>query len=383
MTAYSLQKLQDYIEKNEYKGYDPYDGLMSPIFNIPIIRTNKKVRLYFQQFIKRFPFNLRPLFFIRKGCNPVTLGLCLQGYTYLIQYSKSEILHSELTKKINFLIDELITLQTKGFSGACWGYDFTWQSSIVSIPAFGPTVVATGIITNALFEYHLFSKDEKAKNLIISSAIFVLNDLNRTEYGNSFCFSYSPFDRESVFNANMKAVRLLAQAFYLTNEEKFLTEARSALKFVTDSQNADGSWFYSSRKNDNRIDNYHTGYILDCMKEYSELTGDKSITDNIERGFDFYINNFIENERIPKFFHNKPFPIDCTAAAQTILTLCKFGKNDLAKNVANYVIGNMQDESGYFYYQIHRFYKNRIPYMRWSNAWMFLALSFLLRNLSK
>jgi hypothetical protein len=38
----------------------------------------------------------------------------------------------------------------------------------------------------------------------------------------------------------------------------------------------------------------------------------------------------------------------------------------------------MWSEKGYFYYQVLPLIKNRIAYMRWSQAWMLLALSMLL-----
>ena len=37
----------------------------------------------------------------------------------------------------------------------------------------------------------------------------------------------------------------------------------------------------------------------------------------------------------------------------------------------------MQSPQGYFYYQKRRCYTNRISYMRWSQAWMFYAISLL------
>ena len=41
-------------------------------------------------------------------------------------------------------------------------------------------------------------------------------------------------------------------------------------------------------------------------------------------------------------------------------------------------IDNLRDPRGCFYYQRRRFYKVRIPYMRWSEAWMTYALARLI-----
>ncbi|MFK7779187.1 MAG: hypothetical protein QM501_13860 [Gimesia sp.] len=55
----------------------------------------------------------------------------------------------------------------------------------------------------------------------------------------------------------------------------------------------------------------------------------------------------------------------------------------LAEKIAQWAIDNMQDKKrGYFYYQKTRFYTNKIPYIRWSQAWMFYALALLLKEQS-
>ena len=51
---------------------------------------------------------------------------------------------------------------------------------------------------------------------------------------------------------------------------------------------------------------------------------------------------------------------------------------ELADKVVNWTITNMQDSEGYFYYQLKQFFSSHIPYMRWSNAFMFNALSYYL-----
>ncbi len=55
----------------------------------------------------------------------------------------------------------------------------------------------------------------------------------------------------------------------------------------------------------------------------------------------------------------------------------------LADKVLNWTIANMQDKKGYFYYQKYRFYKIKIPYIRWSQAWMFYALTTYLNILNE
>ena len=56
---------------------------------------------------------------------------------------------------------------------------------------------------------------------------------------------------------------------------------------------------------------------------------------------------------------------------------------DLADKVMNWTIANMQDEKGYFYYQLKKGVSSKIPYMRWSNAFMFNAMSHYMLEASK
>lgn len=374
-----LSKLIDYIERENYRGFDPYDGLKSPFFKLPVLKSNKLIRLYAQQAVKRSPFNLRPLLLIKKGYNPVTLGLCVQGYAYLLNVFPER--KPELEKKINFLIDELEKLQSKNFSASCWGYDFDWEARYAKIPGYQPTVVATGIITNALFECYRLTQNKKALDLCISATNFVLKDLYKTvDSDGDFCFSYSPFDKQVVFNASMKGARLLAQVYSITKDEHLKVAAQKAIAFVMKHQQPSGAWIYSTSEVGGWVDNYHTGYVIDCLHEYIVCCNDSSFQEQLNKGLEFYWNNFFEENKIPKFYNKKTYPIDCTAAGQSLLTAARFNKITLGQSVAQWMIANMQDKKGFFYFRKFAGHTEKISFMRWSNAWMFAGLAYLMHK---
>lgn len=373
----SLRRLQHYIESNNYKGYDPYDALTSPLFNLPLLRTNKFIRFGSQQFLKRFPINLRPVLLVTKGYNPVTLGLCIQAYSYLFKIEDDNEIKQNYLNKIHFLIDELCKLQSVGFAGSCWGYDFDWEARYSKIPAYQPTVVATGIITNALFICYSLTGIQSSADLCISSADFVMKDLNRSYDNNTFIFSYSPFDKQKVYNASMKGIRILAQVYSLTKKEELKNTAIKAVDYIINKQNDDGSWYYSESNTGKWVDNYHSGYVIDCLDDLIKYTGMKCYDVNLKNGFEYYRNNFFLGNGFPKFYVHKTYPLDCTSAAQSILTLIRFQIIESAHKVAEYLINNMQDDKGYFYFRKFKYFTIKTSFMRWSNAWMFVALSYL------
>jgi hypothetical protein len=56
-----------------------------------------------------------------------------------------------------------------------------------------------------------------------------------------------------------------------------------------------------------------------------------------------------------------------------------FKENEiLLIKVLNWTVSNMQHKKGYFYYQLKKGISSKIPYMRWSNAFMFNAMAHFL-----
>ncbi len=376
----SFNLVKKYCEKQDFKGWDCYDGLNSMVFKLfPFLRNSKLARLVWIQIFKKSPINFRKLFLVEKDYNPKALGLFLTAYCNLYQLEAKE----KCLTTINFLAYKIIEFQSIGYSGACWGYNFDWQAKAFFQPKYTPTVVATCFIANALFDAYELTANEKFLQVAISSKDFVLKDLNRTyDEDGGFAFSYSPLDKTQVFNASLLGSRLLSRIYHFTKENELLTEARKTIEFCIRHQNQDGSWVYSPLPHHQWIDNFHTGYNLECIAEYQKFTGDNRFQNNIDKGFDFYIKTFFTTEGMSKYYHNSIFPVDIHAPAQLIVTLRKLDKlkeyRELAERVLNWTIENMQSKVGYFYFQKNNYSTNKIPYMRWSQAWMFLGLSHYL-----
>ncbi len=370
----SLDRTEAYIKAEGYRGYDPYDGLESPLFRLPVLNRAKLPRWGFQQVIKRLPFQIRPLFGIRKGYNPVTLALCAQALTWRDMASDRD---DGRRDEVARLVNEIDRLRTPGFSGSCWGYDFNWQARYANIPAGHPTVVATGFITHALFTVWNYYRLERARELILEAVPFVVKDLNRTQHGDTFCWSYSPTDHQEVLNATMKGARLLAQAVSLGGDPAWLNDAHTTIRYVVSRQSESGSWPYSIGDARSWADHFHTCYNLDCLHEYRELSGDRTFDEALDKGLAYYDANFFTDDGIPRYYDQSTYPIDATCCGQALLTLLRFGRTGQAAKTADWILTHMSLANGGFKYQIHPRYENRMPYMRWSVAWIFAGLARL------
>lgn len=129
MDRVPLTCLLEYIEAADFKGYDPYDALNSPILRA-LSFQQKFLRIAFIQLLKRLPVNLRPLLLIKKDYNPKGLGLFLWGYAKLYAREKDP----RYLEQIDRLLDLLEGLKSRDCSGNGWGYNFDWQSRAFLVP---------------------------------------------------------------------------------------------------------------------------------------------------------------------------------------------------------------------------------------------------------
>jgi hypothetical protein len=371
----SFSSLKAFCEKKGFAGWDPYDGLNSRLFQaLPGLRNSRWARLAWIQFFKRSPVNLRRITAVPEEHNAKGLGLFLTGYCYLYRTEPREEYH----EKIIFLAERILDLASKGYAGACWGYNFDWQARAFFQPKQCPTVVATSFVADALMTAGDTLKESRWLAPAFSSARFVLQDLNRSydEKGN-FSFSYSPLDKTQVFNASLLGARLLARVYSFTGEQPLRDEARKAVEYVCDRQRPDGAWEYGTLPYHRWVDNFHTGFNLECIYQYQQFTGDYSFQRPMEKGFTYYLEHFFTAEGVPRYYDNKTFPIDIHAPAQLMATLFKMNRmaehRDLADKVLDWTIRKMQASGGYFFYQRGRWLSSRINYMRWAQAWMFYA----------
>ncbi|MFM7727281.1 MAG: hypothetical protein ACKO7B_11305, partial [Flavobacteriales bacterium] len=182
---------------------------------------------------------------------------------------------------------------SKGFSGACWGYDFAWASPGKYLPPFAPSGVVTAFMVKGLHRYFLVTGDPRARRLIESAATFVQQDLQRTTDATGIAISYTPFKRDICYNASLLAADILARTYSMTGEEQLLKLSHAASQYVIARQQPDGRWNYSLDESSGRereqVD-FHQGYVIDALQSVAELTGSvpAGTAEAVRKGLDFY-----------------------------------------------------------------------------------------------
>jgi polysaccharide biosynthesis protein VpsJ len=380
----SISRLSGWLEKNDYQGYDTFDGLNARYVRPLTFETNF-LRTVLQQGVRRFPINLRPLLGVPKDYSTKGMGFLARGFIRLHQATGDQ----RWADKAEFALQWLTENESTGYSGACWGNHFDYQSRTFYLPKGVPTIVWTSLIGHAFLDaYDNFQKDSYLQ-VAISACEHILRDLDTLTDGDSVCISYIPTQNKQVHNSNTLGASLLARTYSRTQTESYRALAQKAIQYAAKHQRANSSWYYGEAANLHWVDNFHTAYVLDCFKYYMAATGDDRFESALIKGYEYWKKTFFLEDGTPRYYDYKTLPIDIQCSSQAIDTLVFFSDRDpdsirLALNVAKWTIDNMQDPSGYFYYRRYSSWLvNKTPTLHWGQATMFSALSGLYRFLSE
>lgn len=373
-------KLLAYCQSEEWSGYDPYDALNSKVFSLFTILDAKWPRLVLTQILKRSPINFRPLLQIPKTQNPKALALSLAA---VIKLRRLALIDEKA------LLDDLASrIEATRSPGQywCWGYSFPWQGRTIMVGRAEPNLVCTTFVADALIDLFEETDDSRYLAMAESAGSYLLNELFWTDGKAVSSFGYpTASTRSRVHNANLLAAAFLLRLHRHTCEERARHVAMEVATYSVSCQRPDGSWLYGELANQQWIDNFHTGYNLCALRRVAEYGQTADFNENIERGYQFYREHFFREDGAPRYFHNRTYPIDVHCVAQSVITLLEFAEHDpsatkRAHDVVIWALGNLWNPRGYFQYQKGKWGRITISYMRWSQAWMLLALVTFLQS---
>jgi hypothetical protein len=374
----SILRLSGWLERNDYRGYDTFDGLNAR-FVRPFTFENKFLRTALQQGVRRFPINLRPLLGVSKGHSTKGMGFLARGFIRLHKATGDKVWADRAEFALQWLIDN----QSTGYSGACWGNHFDYQSRTFYLPKGTPTIVWTSLIGHAFLDGYDHFQNDRYLQIAVSACEHILFDLNRYPDGEGTCISYIPAQDSQVHNANALGASLLARTYVHTRTESYRVLAQKAIQYTAQHQRPNASWYYGEKANLRWVDNFHTAYVLDCFKYYSDSTADDRFDENLRSGYEYWKKTFFLPDGTPRYYDEKTLPVDIQCSSQAIDTLVFFSDRDpeslpLALRVARWTIANMQDRSGYFYYRRYSpWLVNKTPTLHWGQATMMCALAGL------
>jgi hypothetical protein len=312
-----------------------------------------------------------------------TKGRGYIAYGYLLLYRAMH--EPEYLHKATSCLEWLDEHKVPKFRYHSWSNHFDFVSRGGRYTKNDPIIVWTCLIGHAYLEaFEITGNDWFLK--IAESACNWIIELPREKTDRGDCISYLAHLQSSIHNSNMLGASLLARTAKHDGNSEYSRLARSAMEYSCSRQLTDGSWWYAEEPKYHWVDNFHTGYNLDSLSTYLECTGDEEYRGTLERGLSFYKAHFFEENGCPKYYHTRTYPVDIQCAAQSIDTLALLSVRypeclELSAKVAAWVIDNMQNHKGYFYYRKYPLVKAKTPMLHWGQGTMFKALAHLLLRL--
>jgi hypothetical protein len=379
----SLAALIRYVEKENYKGYDPYDSLRSPaIESLPSF-----AKFGIQQIQVRNPINIRRLLRVQKWYLPKGMALFLHSFSALSAYEerRKNILDAELhLRKADFFYRWLLKNATQGYNGMCWSMEFAIAKQNRINQAGIPSSVLACFAGNAMYEYYFASGRSEIIDSMKEIAQFLLTEIPITRNEHGICFSYRVNRRDIVFNANMLVAEFLIKLYSVTADATYINVAEECVRFTLAYQKEDGSWAYAlDEKGGEKLQaDFHQGFILDSLLEFCQIAQrlKSEVVRSLEKGLSFFENKIFRQSGVSNWRYPRRWPVDIHNQAQGIITFSKAARfcddyAEFAFKIAEWTINNMQDSLGYFYYQKWPVLTNKIAYIRWGQAWMLYALA--------
>lgn len=211
-------------------------------------------------------------------------------------------------RAVHFL-DVLEQTRCPGYEDYCWGYPFDWETRNGCIAQGTPLVTTVPYVYEAFAGVYQIDKDERWRRIMASIARHAFTSYREVETGpNSASCAYTPApdDPGGVVNASAYRAFLLTRAGHDFAEPQYLEAARRNVNFVLESQNADGSWPYSTDGHRAFVDHFHTCFVLKALAKIEQLTGDEGCTGALERGVAYYVRMLFDARRLPKPFSRPP-----------------------------------------------------------------------------
>jgi hypothetical protein len=211
-------------------------------------------------------------------------------------------------RAVHFL-EVLKQTRSRGYDHYCWGYPFNWETRGGTVKEWTPFITTVPYVYEAFQQVYQIDRDPQWREIMQSIAEHALQDYQdyQTSPIASTC-SYSPGPNNSsgVINASAYRAFLLTRAALDLSEERYRKVAERNLNFVIESQNADGSWFYSTDGKRNFVDHFHTCFVLKALAKIEQLTGSSQCRSAIERGVNYYVKNLFDSTGLPKPFSKRP-----------------------------------------------------------------------------
>jgi hypothetical protein len=360
----AAEVLSRQLETADFRGWDPFDALASPA--VRTIARGRRARQAAIQSLKHLPVNPRPLLGVPRQEHVKALALCASAYATLRCHPGDR--WDALAQAMG---DRLAARSLRDGDDAAWGYDFDVQTRWGYYRRGTPNAVVTAFAINGLLDAH---PEGKGRQLAEAAVRFATRRL----VGHGRHFAYYAGATAEIHNASALLADAIGRVAAADSPERAV--ARRAVERLLEAERPPGYWPYGEEPGLEWVDGFHTGYVLIALHRWDRREPDPALAGAVTRGVDFYVSRLFEPDGAPRHTVDALYPIDIHAAATAIWTLSLLRERDeralpTAARVLDFTLRRLRRRDGRFAFQLRRHGRLAVPYIRWSDAHMLLALA--------
>src|SRR5581483_8388660 len=201
--AEAVERIRRFGEARDWRGYDPYDALNSPLAPALTLGTALGQRLLMQA-VKLSPLNLRPALLIRPEWNAKAIGLVASAYARLWAATGDDGARTQAERWLTWLVDHHVG----GADGMAWGYHFDVRTRFFRYPRGSANTIATSFVAQAFLDASELLPPGGWDGPARESCRYLTTRM--LDPGRPF-FRYLPHSDELIHNANLLACAVLAR----------------------------------------------------------------------------------------------------------------------------------------------------------------------------
>jgi hypothetical protein len=318
---------------------------------------------------------------------PIADAHYAMGFAFLSQAFGDEQYYR---RAVHFL-EVLKKTRSRGYENYCWGYPFSWETRHGTFREETPLITSVPYVYEAFRQVYEIDGNLKWREIMESIARHAADDYRdfKTSENASTC-SYTRDMEPGVINASAYRAFLLTKAALDFSEERYRKIAERNLNFVLESQNPDGSWYYSTGGERDFVDHFHTCFVLKALAKIEAMAANQRCTTAIERGVDYYVKNLFDERSQPKPFSRRPrltvYRHELYDYAECMnLALLLQGRFPALDEILTRVINleGWQKPDGSFRARRLLMGWDNTPMHRWAQAQIFRSLSYWLYQSTK
>ncbi|WP_152565096.1 hypothetical protein [Methylobacter sp. BBA5.1] len=329
-------------------------------------------------------------FFWKKQRFPIADAHYAMGFALLARLTGQQAYYD---RAVHFL-HVLEQTRSPGFSHFGWGYPFDWVTRTGVMATGTPLITTTPYVYEAFSYVHEIDGEDRWLEAMYSAAEHAANDITDREISVDVATAgYNPFDSEGgVINASAYRAFLLISAALQFGRDDYRRIAERNLNFVLESQQPDGSWYYSVDGVRDFVDHFHTCFVLKALVKIEQLTSHEGCRKAIKAGTDYYVRHLFDQNGLPKPFSRAPrltvYRQELYDYAECInLGVLLKGQSaeldDRVQAAVNDLLDNWQKPDGSFRSRRLLLGWDDVPMHRWAQSQLFRSLCFMLYSLKE